>query len=70
MDKRIANVDLLRTRGIGVPTHPIFGVATAASHFYLDSLGLDLLVDWLSIHWIVARAKVNLFVIIYLLTLR
>jgi hypothetical protein len=70
MDKRIANVDFLRTRGIGVPTHPIFGVATTAAQFYMDSLGLDLLVDWLSIHWIGACAQVNLFVIIYLLTLR
>ena len=70
MDKRIANVDLLRTRGIGVPIHPIFGVATTASQFYLDSLGLDLLVDWLSIHWIVACAQVNFFVIIYLVALR
>jgi hypothetical protein len=59
MDKKIANVDLLRTSGIGLPTHPTFGVATTAAQFYMNSLGLDPLVDWLSIHGIVACAQVN-----------
>ena len=57
----------LRTTGFQ-PNQP-FGVSTTASQFYMDSLGLGVLAAWLSMHWSVARAQANLFVILCLLVL-
>ena len=50
------------------PNQP-FGVATTASQFYMDSLGLGVLAVWFSINWRVARAQANFYGIVCFLAL-